>query len=112
MLKNKEYLFYSNIRSYLKSTDVNNSIVETFRNKTTNFWYLNNGITIVCDNFKQDKINEDIYHITTPQIVNGCQTANIIMNEYKKLDEEGKKNLQGSILVKIIKDINRKKEMI
>lgn len=49
---NKEYLFYSNIRNYLKNTPVNKDIVQTFQKKPTDFWYFNNGITMVCDDFE------------------------------------------------------------
>lgn len=104
--KNKEYLFFSNIRNYLRNTDVNNAIVNTFKTKPTDFWFFNNGITIVCDDFHPNMMNNFILYIKTPQIVNGCQTANTIMNEYKRLNDEKKKNLQGTILVKIIKDVN------
>lgn len=105
--KNKDYLFYSNIRNYLRTTDVNTGIVNTFKSKPTDFWYYNNGITIVCDDFT---LKDFLIEITTPQIVNGCQTANTILNEYKRLDDDQKKNLQGTILVKIIKDINGKRK--
>lgn len=106
---NKEYLFYSNIRNYLRSTTVNNGIRDTFRDKPTDFWFYNNGITIVCDDFELQ--NGCFLSITTPQIVNGCQTANTILNEYINLkDPEKQKNLQGTILVKIIKDKNKRKK--
>ena len=106
---NKEYLFYSNIRNYLKNTPVNKEIVETFNKKPTDFWYFNNGITLVCDDFEVK--NKYFLHLTTPQIVNGCQTANTIHNEFINLkDKEKQVNLQGTILVKVIKDKNEKKK--
>ena len=103
---NREFLFYSNIRNYLKTTTVNNSISKTFKTKPTDFWYYNNGITIVCDSFSFNKASDFMLIIKTPQIVNGCQQANTILNEYKKLDKEARNNLQGTILVKIIQDPN------
>ena len=106
---NKEYLFYSNVRNYLKNTTVNKAISETFQEKPTDFWYYNNGITIVCDDFNFQQPCGDLLTIITPQIVNGCQTANTIFNECRKLDKDRTKNLQGTILVKIIKDINGNK---
>lgn len=103
---NRDYLFYSNVRNYLRSTNVNKAISDTFRQKPTDFWYYNNGVTIVCDEFTPNKTADFLLNITTPQIVNGCQTANTILNEYKKLDKDARKNLQGTILVKIIQDPN------
>lgn len=106
---NKDYLFYSNIRNYLKSTPVNKGIIETFKNKPTDFWYFNNGITVVCDDFEIK--GNGILDIVTPQIVNGCQTANTILKEYIELkDKEKQNNLQGTILIKVIKDKNRNKK--
>lgn len=108
---NKEYLFYSNIRNYLRNTPVNKGIVDTFRSKPTDIWYYNNGVTMVCDEFELR--NERFLYVNTPQIVNGCQTANTILNEYINLGKEDKTkqlNLQGTILVKIIKDKNKKKK--
>jgi len=109
VMKNKEYLFYSNIRNYLKSTPVNKGIVKTFKEKPKDFWYFNNGITIVCDDFKPE--SEKVLEIFMPQIVNGCQTANTILNEYRKISTNQKKQKQGTILVKIIKDKNKKDEI-
>lgn len=106
--KNKEYLFYSNIRNYLRNTPVNKGIIDTFRDKPTDFWYFNNGITIVCDEFEIK--NENFLEITLPQIVNGCQTANTIVKEYRNLDPEKQNRLQGTILIKVIKDKNKKKK--
>lgn len=106
---NKNYLFCSNIRNYLKNTSVNKGIVETFRKKSTDIWYFNNGITMVCDDFKLK--NDNFLNITTPQIVNGCQTANTILKEFINMkDKDKQNNLQGTILVKIIKDKNKKKK--
>lgn len=109
---NKHYLFYSNIRNYLKNTPVNKGIVETFHTNPTDFWYFNNGITMVCDDFEIK--NQYFLNMTTPQIVNGCQTANTILKEYIGLkDKEKQINLQGTILIKVIKDKNeRKKDQI
>jgi len=106
---NRDYLFYSNIRNYLKSTPVNKGMIETFKNRNTDFWYFNNGITIVCDDFEVR--NNSILFINTPQVVNGCQTANTILKEYIDLKDIVKqKALQGTILIKVIKDKNRTKK--
>lgn len=102
---NREFLFYSNIRNYLKNTPVNSGIAQTFRTHPDNIWLFNNGVTMVCKEFILK--DQSFLHIIEPQIVNGCQTANTIYNEYVRLgksSKEDQKNLQGTILVKIIKD--------
>jgi hypothetical protein len=107
--QNKDYLFCSNIRNYLKNTPVNKEIVETFCRNPEDIWYFNNGITMVCDDF--DVKDEYFLHLTTPQIVNGCQTANTILKEFINLkDKEKQNNLQGTILIKVIKDEDEKKK--
>ena len=83
--------------------------MDTFNNKPDDFWYYNNGITIVCNDFYN--IKDKILEIISPQIVNGCQTSNTIYNEFIKMkNTEKQNNLQGTILVKIIKDKNKKRK--
>ncbi|MFZ6760717.1 AIPR family protein [Undibacterium sp. Ji50W] len=73
------YVFDMNIRKYLGNRgSVNPEILSTCSSVELSylFWFLNNGITIVCD--KIDPITDpDDPHIklTNMQIVNGCQTA-------------------------------------
>lgn len=114
--KSKKYVFYSNIRNYLGKNNVNKVVAQTYRDNPKNFWYYNNGITIVCDNFKE-KAKSDIdgwakIEIETPQIVNGCQTASTIYTEWERESSDVKNNKEGTILVKIIKDTNGKRNEI
>lgn len=73
------YVFDLNIRKYLGNRgSVNPEILSTCSSADTSylFWFLNNGITIVCD--KVDPVTDpDDPHVklTNMQIVNGCQTA-------------------------------------
>lgn len=73
------YVFDLNIRKYLGTRgSVNSDILRTCTDVKESylFWFLNNGITIVCD--KADAVNDpDNPHIKVDnmQIVNGCQTA-------------------------------------
>lgn len=72
-------IFDANIRRYLgKRGAVNLAILDTCTNVTESnlFWFLNNGITIVCDNCDPvtDPDNPHV-KIKNMQIVNGCQTA-------------------------------------
>lgn len=71
-------IFDMNIRQYLGTRGtVNRDILETASgDKGYEFWFLNNGITIVCDKF--DSVfdpDNPIVKIKNLQIVNGCQTA-------------------------------------
>jgi hypothetical protein len=81
-----EYLFESNVRDYQGEVEVNKQIRDTLTNSsdTTEFWWLNNGITILA---------REVGGTTTelvlddPQIVNGLQTS-IEIYEYLRLNPE------------------------
>lgn len=82
--KKSDYpLFEENIREYLGKSSINTGIIKTLRdeNERKNFFYYNNGVTIICDSSK--KITSNKLELDQPQIVNGCQTVNTI---YEVLD--------------------------
>lgn len=72
-------LFDSNIRRFLgKGRAVNKDILKTATDAASSylFWFLNNGVTIVCDSC--DPVTDPdspMVKIKNLQIVNGCQTA-------------------------------------
>lgn len=68
----KEFLYHSNIRNYLRRTSINRGLERTLAGEPENFWYYNNGITIVCDSFN---LEGQLVTLTAPQVVNGCQTT-------------------------------------
>lgn len=74
-------LFNDNVRDYQGDNSVNSEIEDTLANSPAEFIVLNNGLTVVCDEFKQ---NNTRLTISNPQIVNGCQTSHVIFNAYKK----------------------------
>jgi len=109
-------LFDKNIREYLgikgKRGKTNKEIQATLLDDTerNRFFYYNNGITIICDNFVRTKSNNKwTLQLKQPQIVNGCQTVNTIFNTIdnllcdKEVGEVVKDFRHCSILVKIFK---------
>lgn len=72
-------IFDSNIRRFLGAKgSVNTDILNTCTNQKDSglFWFLNNGITIVCDRFDvATAVEMPHVRIENFQIVNGCQTA-------------------------------------
>jgi len=95
--KNRDYVFESNIRQWMQfKTTVNKGIRETLQNVPDKFFYYNNGITIVVSNFEEIGNNSILLH--APQIVNGAQTSNSIVDRAKRTH-----NLDGSITVTIIR---------
>jgi len=95
--KNRDYVFESNIRQWMQfKTTVNKGLRETLQNNPGKFFYYNNGITIVVSDFEE--IGDNIIELHAPQIVNGAQTSNSILDHSKRT-----KNLHGSMTVTIIK---------
>ncbi len=86
----KYLLFEENIREYLGNKGVNAKIAKTLESDSDreNFFYYNNGITIICDAVKKESHNHIKYKrqfkVDNPQIVNGCQTVNTIYEVLRK----------------------------
>ena len=93
----RKYLFDSNVRDFMGLNPVNEDIKESLENKTdTDFWWLNNGITILTTNCHMIGRNLSMENI---QIVNGLQTTQSIYN-YMLQNPDSEDDRQ--ILVKII----------
>ncbi|WP_405806214.1 AIPR family protein [Streptomyces sp. NBC_01187] len=89
-------LFESNVRDYAGSTSVNNAIAETLKSGTReDFWWFNNGVTIVAD---AAQIAGKKIVIRDPQIVNGLQTSYEVFSYL----QAGGQHQDRALLVKII----------
>lgn len=94
------HIFESNVRDYQGHTTVNKEIEETLGNSPEeDFWWLNNGITIVAS--KATLVTGKEICITEPEIVNGLQTSTEIFNFYSKCKERLQSE-NRNILVRII----------
>ncbi len=95
--KNRDYVFESNIRQWMQfKTSVNKGLRDTLQNNPDKFYYYNNGITIVVEDFEELGDNMLILH--APQIVNGAQTSNSVLDHAKRTH-----NMEGFMTVTIIK---------
>lgn len=68
-------LFFDNVRDYDPESDVNKSIGESIDLDGGGFVFRNNGVTIVA---RSGRPTGDNFQIKDFQIVNGCQTSNVI----------------------------------
>lgn len=98
--KLRSNFFESNVRDYQGKNSVNTSIAKSLKtDKDEDFWWLNNGITILADKIVPIRINE--LEITNPEIVNGLQTSTEIFNYFSSngalIDNE-----QRNVLVRVI----------
>lgn len=71
----RKSLFNDNVRDFQGTNAINSEIASTIVNNPDEFILLNNGITIVCSKFIQTNRN---VRLDNPQIVNGCQTCNVL----------------------------------
>lgn len=68
-------LFSSNLRYYVKIAKIDDAIQNTIKIDPELFWYKNNGIIIVCDEYQ---INQNELKLRNFSIVNGGQTTKLI----------------------------------
>lgn len=70
-----------NLRAPLGSTKINKQMRETLSSPNRNlFWYYNNGITILCTDFKRESDRDSSFVVESPRIVNGAQTTDTILS--------------------------------
>lgn len=95
--KLRRYLFDSNVRDYMGLNRVNEDIKNTLENENSpDFWWLNNGITILSTG--ASVIGKSIL-IQDIQVVNGLQSSESI---YRYFCNDGSDNNNRSVLVKVI----------
>lgn len=112
-------IFDMNIREFLGNTGVNKNIYKTLidREDRKNFFYYNNGITLICEemskvNTRKSKNNINaFFNIKNPQIVNGCQTVNSIYEVLKNVDPNDlEKDYKDTFVMLKILQIDRKND--
>jgi hypothetical protein len=96
----RRYIFDSNVRDYQGRVEVNKDIQQTLEivNDGLNFWWLNNGITILASNAS---ISGTTISLDGVQIINGLQTTYNIYEYFKENSELIEKD-ERSISIKII----------
>lgn len=107
-------IFEANVRDYQKGTEVNDEIQESLQeSKGEDFWWLNNGVTIVAAKATH---SGKALTIEDPQIVNGLQTSQEIYLYFNSANTETEgRNLLVRVLVpakgetrdRVIKATNR-----
>ena len=90
----RAHVFQENVRAFLGiENPVNESIARTLdeSNQSTRFPVLNNGITIVSPDVR---VQGSILHLENFQIVNGCQTSNVLFERREGLSDSVMVNLK------------------
>ncbi|WP_285030479.1 AIPR family protein [Mycolicibacterium sp. lyk4-40-TYG-92] len=95
----RRHIFDWNVRDYQGDVEVNREIMESLRsNDSPEFWWLNNGITIVCS---KATVISKTYSMDNVQVVNGLQTSHSIFRVLGDLDEDHPIR-RRSVLVRIL----------
>ncbi len=82
-------LFAKNLRSLLGDTDVNTEIRQTLHDEPENFWYYNNGITIIASKITKTMAGGGdtdfgTFHCENISVVNGAQTVSTVGKYFVK----------------------------
>lgn len=100
-------LLERNIRRYLglHGNRVNEGIQETLRSgQPENFYFFNNGLTLICDHFKYNALQGANYQVQADnlQIVNGAQTCMTIYKTLTEMNQRGEDPpADASVLVRL-----------
>ncbi|MFA5283817.1 MAG: AIPR family protein [Bacilli bacterium] len=98
----KNGLLSQNLRYYIKHKTIDRDVENSIKDNPNDFWYKNNGITIVCDKFDVDSKR---LKLTNFSIVNGGQTTRKIFDS-PYIDE----NNDLYLLCRVIQNPGRTKE--
>ena len=90
--------FDTNVRDYQGDVDVNKAIGDTLLSGKEQFWWLNNGITVVST-----KVGGHSHELVVddPQIVNGLQTSQKIFDHFTSYPERVKDD-KRELLIRVI----------
>lgn len=94
----RKNLFDSNVRDYQGNVEVNADMQITLKDRISgiDFWWLNNGVTIVAENASQAG---KTLTLEEPQIVNGQQTSREIFNYLNNLPSSDEKR---TVMIRVI----------
>lgn len=93
-------IFDANVRDYQGDVEVNKEISSSLTpSSKTEFWWMNNGVTIVADKAQYDHPN---IMIKNPLIVNGLQTSFEIHSRSSSLKDDPR-----NVLVKVIEETDQ-----
>lgn len=101
--KIRNELFARNIRTFAGTgkNKVNGNILKTLSlSEGPDFWWLNNGITIVAD--KKVDIDGKRWKLINPSVVNGLQTSYSIFEKYNSSESISERMMNSSLMVRVV----------
>jgi hypothetical protein len=102
-------IFEANVRAYQGEVEVNQEIAKSLTSPSSgvDFWWLNNGVTIVAD---QAQFMNNRLTIENPLVVNGLQTSHELYNYRKAISSEDTRMVLVCVIVE--NDISKRDEII
>ncbi|MGV9763579.1 AIPR family protein [Micromonospora tulbaghiae] len=101
----EDRLFDRNIRKPLGITQVNQGLIDTLTTDPHNFWFFNNGITVLCDALEPEYFQRGARRspvtlkLDGASVVNGAQTVHAIHRAFRKDPESV---ADGYVTVRVI----------
>ncbi|MFC9475946.1 AIPR family protein [Nocardia sp. NPDC056952] len=99
-------LFSANIRNPLGRTPINNELITTLTEEPANFWYFNNGVTVLCETVERTTHNMRSPHnrplslmLHGASVVNGAQTVKSIAEAVRQDDTAAEAQVSVRIIV-------------
>lgn len=104
---NAHSLLRQNVRSDLKGTEVNKVIRSTAESSPEDFWYLNNGITVLCDSIRKAvrggaSTGSGTFEVINARIVNGAQTSSTLQRVFSAGGESAGNCQRVRVMVRFI----------
>lgn len=92
MRRHGRRLLAKNIRGVIQDSNVNDKIFDTLKGTPEQFWYFNNGITVLCQDIQRKPLGasdraQGVFAVRGASIVNGAQTAGAIARAIAGDDE-------------------------
>lgn len=105
--QNVNSLMRQNVRFDLGPTEANKGIRSTIENEPEDFWYLNNGITVLCDSITKTvhggaSTDSGTFEVKNARIVNGAQTSSTLKRVYGLAGPESKNCEKVRVMTKFI----------
>ncbi|HSH62423.1 MAG TPA: AIPR family protein [Acidimicrobiales bacterium] len=99
-------LFSRNLRKFIQASEVNNTIAESLKSSPDHFWYLNNGITVLCQSIARKAIGgldrkHGQFACEGVSVVNGAQTVGSIGTGHAGSNGDGSA-ADARVLVRLI----------
>lgn len=107
-------LFDLNVRHEIRTSRVNKAIVATLKTASgrRDFHHFNNGLLVVCSNYRLPGSHEDFIQVNAPQVINGCQTVSSLARAYHDMVPDDQDAFRSTVKVQVKVMQNAKQDLV